>query len=279
MKKWLQLLLVSLFLINFASAQLSINLENGELLAPEDTNLNGFVALDFSNQEEEAFEFVFSRLKEGSKVEAFVTASREVAASFAEDSTSDPRPAMSAYLEIADVYGGLLVASGETGTAYIKLEPGIYVFEAYPNEGGDAYFYSVLTVNKGETVVEPEADLNLTMVDHHFSFPVSIKAGQQRWQISNMGEQVHFAILFKLAKWATADDLMAGLEANFENGPPPIDMETPYTNFIEAVGPGQTYYADVNLPAGNYVAICFMPDMESEKMHLELGMMSMFAAE
>jgi hypothetical protein len=56
-------------------------------------------------------------------------------------------------------------------------------------------------------------------------------------------------------------------------------METPYTNFIEAIGPGQTYYADVNLPAGNYVAICFLPDMESEKIHLELGMMSMFAAE
>jgi hypothetical protein len=271
---------VTLLVVHFAAGQdLSVNLDRDSLTAPETTDLNGFVPITFSSGADQEFNMSISRLKEGTDVEAFVETSKATNASFGESSTVDPRPLIAEFLELAHLSGGVLTKPGETVTAHIRLEPGTYVVEATPNESGEDYFYSVLTVTDGEDLAPPEADLNLVMVDHHFSFPATLKAGSQRWQVSNMGEQVHFAVLFKLAEGATADDLMNFFGPDAPPGPPPFDMETPYTGLIQVVSPGEIFYVDVNVPPGNYVAICFLPDMESEKMHLELGMMSSFVAE
>lgn len=276
MKIRLYLLLFVVSLVSLASAQtLEVSLNSDGLSAPETTDLNGFVPITFSSEAEQEFNITVSRLEETTSVETFVETSKAVSATFGEDSTADPRPLMTAFLELADLYGGVMAKPGETVTTHIKLEPGTYVIEATPNEAGDDYFHSVLTVTAGEDLAAPETNLNLVMVDHHFSFPATLEAGEQRWQVSNMGEQVHFAVLFKLAEGATADDLMSFMAS----GPPPIDMSASYTGLIQAVSSGESFYVDVNLPPGNYVAICFLPDMESEKIHLELGMMSSFVAE
>lgn len=283
------LLLLVLSLVSLASAplvsaqSLSVTLHPDGLSAPEATDLNGYVPIEFTSHAEQEFNLNVSRLKDGASVETFVTVSKAVNAAFAEGSTTDPRSGIAEFLAIADLAGGVLAKPGETATGYIRLEPGTYVIEASANESGEDYSYSVLTVTEGEDLSAPEADFNLVMVDHHFSFPATLKAGQQRWQVSNMGEQAHMAVIFKLAEGKTAEDL-----ANFmasatgpqgPSGPPPFDMETSYTGLIQAISSGQDYYVDVNLPAGNYVAICFLPDMESEKSHVELGMMSSFTAE
>jgi hypothetical protein len=274
------LLFLTLSLVSLVNAQtLSVSLNGEGLTAPETTNLNGYVPIEFTSNAEQEFNISLNRIKEGTEVEAFIEAAKAVIASFGEDSTADPRPAIADFLSIGELGGGVLAKPGETVTAYLKLEPGTYVIDASPNESGDDYFYSVLTVTEGETLAAPEADLELVMVDHHFSFPVTLKAGEQRWHVSNTGEQVHFAVLFKLADGATPEDLMSFMGPEAPAGPPPFDMETSYTGLIQAVSPGQDFYLDVNVPAGNYVAICFLPDMESEKIHLELGMMSSFTAE
>jgi hypothetical protein len=276
------LLAVILCLATFVSAQgLSVTLTPDGLTTPESTSLNGYVPIEFTSQAEQEFNISLNRIKDGTDVETFVETSKAVIATFGEDSTADPRPAIADFLTIGELNGGVLAKPGETVTGYFKLEPGTYVIDASPNESGDDYFYSVLTVTEGEDLAAPEADLNLVMVDHHFSFPATLEAGAQRWQVSNIGEQVHFAVLFKLAEGATSDDLMSFMASGPENasGPPPFDMQASYTGLIQAVSSGQDYYVDVNLPAGNYVAICFLPDMESEKIHLELGMMSSFSAE
>jgi hypothetical protein len=276
--KYLLPLVFGLLTLTVAQS-LSVSLEGDKLSAPETTDFNGFVPITFSSGAEQEFNITLSRLKDTTSVEAFVAASKAVSATFSEGSTTDPRPLMADFLELADLSGGALTQPGETATAHIKLEPGIYVIEAMPNESGDDYFYSVLTVTDGEDLAAPEADLKLVMVDHHFSFPATLEAGPQRWRVSNTGEQVHFAVLFKLAEGATAEDLMNFFGSAEPSGPPPIDMETSYTNLIQTVSPGESFYVDVNVPPGNYVAICFLPDMESEKTHLELGMMSSFVAE
>jgi hypothetical protein len=274
-----------LFILNLSlmiNAQgLSVTLHPDGLSVPETTDLNGYVPIEFTSHAQQEFNISLNRIKDGTEVETFVETSKAVIATFGEDSTADPRPAIADFLAVGELNGGVLAKPGETVKGYFKLEPGTYVIDASSNESGDDYFYSVLTVTEGETLEAPEAALNLVMVDHHFSFPATLKAGAQRWQVSNTGEQVHFAVLFKLAEGATAEDLMSFMASGPENasGPPPFDMETSYTGIIQAVSSGQDYYMDVNLPAGNYVAICFLPDMESEKIHLELGMMSSFTAE
>jgi hypothetical protein len=271
---------IFLVIVHFAAGQnLSVSLEGDTLSAPETTDLNGFVPIEFTSNAEQEFNITVSRLKEGTDIETFVETTKALTATFCEGCTDDPRPLIAEFLELADLYGGAVTKPGETVTAYIKLEPGTYVIDATPSEGGDDYFYSVLTVSEGEDLAAPEADLNLVMVDHHFSFPATLKAGPQRWQVSNTGEQVHFAVIFKLAEGATADDLMNFMGSEEPSGPPPFDMESTYTGLIQTVSSGESFYVDVNLPAGDYVAICFLPDMLSEKIHLELGMMSSFTAE
>ena len=266
--------------MSLVSAQgLSITLHPDGLSAPETTNLNGYVPIEFSSHGEQEFNISLNRIKDGTDIETFVEVSKAVIATFGEDSTADPRPAIADFLAVGELGGGVLAKPGETVTGYFRLEPGTYVIDASPNESGDDYFYSVLTVTEGEDLAAPEANLNLVMVDHHFSFPATLKAGPQRWQISNMGEQVHFAVIFKLAEGATAEDLGDFMASEEPSAPPPFDMETSYTGLIQAVSSGQDYYMDVNLPVGNYVAICFLPDMKSEKLHVELGMMSSFSAE
>ncbi len=277
------LLIIVLSLVTLVSAQgLSVTLHPDGLTAAESTNLNGYVPIEFTSHAGQEFNLSLSRLKDGVQIEDFTDVSQALNAAFGPDSSTDPRPGMTQFLEMADLKGGMLAKPGETATAYIKLEPGTYVIEASSNESGNDYFYSVLTVTDGETLAAPNADLNLVMVDHHFSFPATLKAGPQRWQVSNMGEQVHFAVIFKLAEGKTQDDLqtwMATMGPEGPAGPPPFDMEASYTGNIQAISPGQDYYVDVNLPAGNYVALCFLPDMESEKSHVELGMMSSFSVE
>jgi hypothetical protein len=280
MKHKICFLFFVLSLVSLVGAQgLSVTLQGDGLSVPETTDLNGYVPIEFTSQGEQEFNITVSRLKEGTDVETFVETTKALTATFCEGCTDDPRPLIAEFLELADLYGGAVTKPGETVTAYIKLEPGTYVIDATPNESGDDYFYSVLTVTDGEDLAAPEADLNLIMVDHHFSFPATLPAGAQRWHVSNTGEQVHFAVLFKLAEGATADDLMSFMASEEPSGPPPFDMDSTYTGLIQTVSPGESFYVDVNLPPGNYVAICFLPDMESEKIHLELGMMSSFTAE
>jgi len=44
-----------------------------------------------------------------------------------------------------------------------------------------------------------------------------------------------------------------------------------------ALGAGQTGWMDLNLPAGDYVTLCFVPDPATGKAHAEMGMMTPFS--
>ena len=114
----------------------------------------------------------------------------------------------------------------------------------------------------------PEGDAHLTLKDFSFDLD-SLSAGKHTVTVKNDGPQPHEATIVKLNDGVTVDTIKGMLTASpAPSGPPP------WTDVggVTGIAPGGTASFDVDLPAGNYAFICFVPDPATGKAHFELGM-------
>lgn len=97
--------------------------------------------------------------------------------------------------------------------------------------------------------------------------PAEVPSGLVAFEMSNAGEQAHEFVLFKLGEGVDLDQLLAS------------DEEPSEEEAMEVGGtfapPGETAFANVELDAGDYAVVCFIPGPEG-KPHYELGMKSTF---
>ena len=120
----------------------------------------------------------------------------------------------------------------------------------------------------------PVADIVLSMADYSFTVKSgTLSAGKHVVQVLNEGPQGHEVEIIKLAPGKTMKDLAAWM-AKFE-GPGPADA----IGGIVGVAKGGAGYFNVELSAGNYVLICFVPDAKDGKPHLEHGMIKEFTVQ
>ncbi len=276
MKRMIYHALLVCVLLNFVSAQdLSYAVENDRIVGPTEITSNGYQPITLTNQTDNPVDVVFFRLKEGATLNAFKTA-LQAFYKVVGPQTEDVRPEVEAMMPLVDGYGGAQIAPSGESTIYVRLEPGTYDIEVSPIVGGDIYLSQTLTVTNGEKVSPPQADLSLHMADFQFDFPKALNAGPQLWKVSNTGEQPHFAYLYKLNKGVSTENFMTWMQtAGPESGPPPAED----ADFIQFLTAGQTFYKEVDLAAGNYVALCFLPDLETNTPHVELGMISSFTVQ
>jgi hypothetical protein len=110
-----------------------------------------------------------------------------------------------------------------------------------------------------------------TYVAQEYSFegPDTLPAGEATVRLQNDGKQPHEMIFIELLKGKTLDDVMTVLEKNPESPPPPWVRLVRSRAFAK---PGKTDEMKVDLTAGSYVMMCFVPDKESKKPHAALGM-------
>jgi len=120
---------------------------------------------------------------------------------------------------------------------------------------------------------EPVADGEVKLLDFAFVLPPEIKAGEQTWKIVDEGQQAHEMQLIKLAEGKTMDDVQPWMHQP-EGAPPFANV-----GGIQGIDAGETAYLHLNLTPGNYVALCHIPDTESMKEHMELGMVLPFIVE
>jgi len=120
---------------------------------------------------------------------------------------------------------------------------------------------------------EPVADGEVKLLDFAFVLPPEIKAGEQTWKIVDEGQQAHEMQLIKLAEGKTMDDVQHWMHQP-EGAPPFANV-----GGIQGIDAGETAYLHLNLTPGNYVALCHIPDTESMKEHMELGMVLPFIVE
>jgi hypothetical protein len=119
--------------------------------------------------------------------------------------------------------------------------------------------------------------------------PTDVTAGEQTWEVTNGGEQLHEFIVMKLSPGVTFDMAKGILMSSTEATPaaaaasPPAGMAMQGPPFVELGGaapmsPSYTNYPVLNLEAGDYFAICFVPDAATGAPHYTMGMIAPFTA-
>jgi len=127
-----------------------------------------------------------------------------------------------------------------------------------------------VTAGSGAAAPEPTSDAVVTLTDYAFSIQGSLNAGKHTIKIVNKGPQPHEIELIRLAPGKTAKDFMAFVAKM--DGPPPANALGGVSGFM----PGMTTFTTVELTPGNYILICFVPDLKDGKAHFEHGMTKEF---
>lgn len=198
-----------------------------------------------------------------------------------EDAAATPVPD-DGYPEIfftAKIVGGPGdILPGETGEATVLVEAGTWVAFA---EGDQAPVF--LDAQDGVVGPGPEPESVLTVDEVDFAFgglDAPISAGKQVWKVVNGSEQPHMLVLWHLPDGTTLDDLMAALQVPDDATPVPGAMT--FDDIRQAGGvllqsPGTTVWPTLDLPAGRYVAVCFVPDPDHDYIdHASEGMVALF---
>jgi hypothetical protein len=209
-----------------------------------------------------------------------------------------------AILASATSAGGPNVGPGHQASVAMNLEAGQYLVVCLiPNEEGIPHvalgMWSVLEVTEGTAdSTAPEAEATINLVEMSFQgLPTEVTAGAHVWEIADIGNQLHEMAVLQLAEGVTFEQAMqsfsepppaASPDASHSASPmasPVVDQTvaspTAGPPFVAIGGtapmsPGETNYALLELPAGDYIAICFVPDAETGVPHFAMGMIAGF---
>lgn len=221
----------------------------------------GLVAVTIKNSGQAPHAPFFARLNEGVTQDQFMQALQ-----------TDESGA--AAIALVTLLGGAQAAPGASQRVVYNLKPGSHIaldFGEGPGQGPPQMASFEVKASAGPAPAAPVATVNADLIDFQFALPDQIKAGVQTWQIENKGGQWHEMVVVKLNEGVTVDDLMAMMMSGEEpDGPPPFEQVA----FWAPMSAGERAWMDVDLPAGEYTVLCFLPDFASDppKSHLEHGM-------
>lgn len=184
-----------------------------------------------------------------------------------------------AALPLLEFAGGpSIVPPGGRAQVIVNLRAGHYVLLCFlPSADGVPHLakgmikaFEVIASHAYSAPQEPPAAISIMLTDFAFTMPSQIKAGRQVWKITNAGVQPHEMPIARLLPGKTPQDALRFLQTS--EGAPPFE----FVGGLQAIDSGQTGWAVLDLPPGEYLALCFVPDPASGKEHLELGMIAGF---
>jgi hypothetical protein len=190
--------------------------------------------------------------------------------------------ATAGHLEAGREYGTWIggpngVAPAATQSVVVDLEPGNYVVACLmPAADGQSHaakgMLATLEVTPADSRPDPSRAALPEVELHEFSFTLPEKFGTGPVNIVNKGSMIHEIDLVRLNDGATIDDVL--LYESTRSGAEPY-THVGGTTFLN---PGEHQRIDLDLPAGEYAALCFLPTRE-HKQHLTLGMAKHFTVE
>ncbi|RPI31744.1 MAG: hypothetical protein EHM70_10795 [Chloroflexota bacterium] len=223
----------------------------------------GIVTVTLQNNGQEVHHLQFMKLNQDVTFEQFTSALQESEA---------------AALPLVEFTGGAgAIPPGQSEQVMVELEPGNYVIACFITDADGVPhlahgMIAPLTVveSSNQAVEAPAPDQTVTLKDFEFELPQSIQSGRQIWEVVNNGPQPHEFTIVRLAEGKTMDDVAAFMQS--PDGPPPF-VEA---GGMQALSVGKRGWAILDLQPGNYVAVCFVPDPDTGKAHVELGMVMPF---
>lgn len=167
---------------------------------------------------------------------------------------------------------------GASGSAYVHLTDGEW---AIAPEGNQPPLVVTARTTDASSETEPRSVVTITEVDFAFGgFDAQIPTGKQVWKVVNTGSQPHMLGLFRGPATMTVAQILQ--IANLpENGtPPPGALQqneiTEVSGGVMMQSPGTTVYPVLDLPAGRYGAVCWVPDERTGQPHIMEGMLAAF---
>lgn len=163
----------------------------------------------------------------------------------------------------------------ETAVLYQNLEPGNYAIVCFVDIP-DHVPHIAKGMTKSLTVVPgpaeaqaatvPTADVTMQLVDYTFNITPALTAGKHVIRIENGAQQGHEVFIAKLDSGKTLADVQKWMD-KMQGAPPAHAM-----GGVAFIAPGSYVLMPVDLPAGNYFLICFVPDAKDGKPHFMHGM-------
>jgi hypothetical protein len=180
---------------------------------------------------------------------------------------------------MTDVGGPNAAVPGGTTEATMTLEPGNYVLVCFIPSAGKPVLH-VMKGMIGELTVLPEksdasppvADATVRLDDYTFTISKPLTPGHHVVNVVNDAAQSHELVLVELAPGKTIAAFVDWAEKEMMKGPPPGRP----VGGISGMAKGRSGSFPVDLKAGNYGMICFVPDAKDGKPHWLHGMTKQF---
>jgi len=201
------------------------------------------------------------------------------ATTMAQLTTALKNPDPSAALKLVTLAGGPTnVVPGATVSTASNLKAGQYAFLCFfRTADGTPHIakgmIAGIQVTGSETAGQlPAGDTTVVAKDFGYEVPTApLATGKHTVTFTNNGPSPHEAGLVKLADGMTVDKIKQIMASGTPpSGPPPWTAVAG----TAGVSPGSTTTFDIDVTAGNYAFICFIPDPATGKSHFDLGMIA-----
>jgi uncharacterized cupredoxin-like copper-binding protein len=243
---------------------LDVTLTDFSFAAAVKTVAAGAVTLNVRNDGSEAHELTIGRPPLGTTAENYAKQHAELG--------------LAALYEKIDWFGGAGgIEPGATSTSTVELTPGDYVMVCYlPGSDGQSHMaksmVAPLTVVTSDTSahLEPEPDA-ISLNEFSFTMPDNFN-GKGSYTVTNEGQQPHEIDIVRLEDDKTLSDGFTWFTAGAKGRPP-----FRYMGGSGSMSTGKHTRMHLDLGAGNYVALCLVPDLHGEgKPHALMGMLKTF---
>jgi hypothetical protein len=244
----------------------------------------GLTRIEMTNAGQDSHHMQILKLNDGVSQADFQTTIQGVIQSLPEQGEA----ALFQIFEVAALAGGPSgAAPGGQSTAIVDLKAGEYTLVCFiagadgvPHVAKGMVQAVTVTAPTGDAPAAPESYASVDLIDYAFlGVPVSLPTGETTLKVTNKGQEPHEFTVLKLEGIA-AEQALALFTAPPSDaapaGPPPFSD----AGGFQAILPGDSGYAVLNLEAGNYFTLCFVPSPVNEfALHMVLGMTSSFTVE
>jgi hypothetical protein len=228
-----------------------------------DTIESGVTTITLQNEGPELHHVALLRFEQGKTMQ-------DLGAAMAAGATTLPEWAV-------EVGGPNAPNSPATNAATLDLTPGNYYLVCFiPSPDGQPHLMKGMTKQltvvpaTSPSAVMPSANIVMTLNDYTFVESAPLTAGHHTIRVENQAEQSHEVLIVRLEPGKKGMDVAQWIEKM--EGPPPATL----VGGITGIDKGQVNLITVDLTAGEYALLCFLPDAKDGKPHVAHGMVRDF---
>jgi hypothetical protein len=172
-------------------------------------------------------------------------------------------------------FGGLDAAHGATATGSIYLPRGGTYVIYNDSQGSDPHKLKVTGPAVKRATPKSSGVVRATSAKRFRNTATGAAHGTLVFKniSSGKGASPHFLVLQHVKKGTTRKQVETALMADSNAPPPPFILDG--SAETDVIGPGQSMTLDTNLPKGEYVTLCFFPDLQTGIPHAFMGMIGM----